>query len=121
MQMWIGLLGIVVGTLMIGQWAIALAAGRVPELQTRPIEIRLHLVAEFATGIVLILGGLATGIALPAGPPLLLFGLGMLTYTAIVSPGYFWARRQRTPVVMFALIVVVAILAAIWLVGSLAG
>lgn len=121
MQTWIGLLGIAVGALMIGQWAIALAAGRVPELQTRPIEIRLHLVAEFATGIVLIAGGLATVITLPVGPPLLLFGLGMLTYTAIVSPGYFWARGQRAPVVMFALIVVVAILTATWLISSLAG
>lgn len=121
MQTWIGLLGIVVGALMFGQWAIALATGRVPELQTRPIEIRLHLVAEFASGIVLMVGGLATVIALPVGPPLLLFGLGMLTYTAIVSPGYFWARGQRAPVAMFALIVIAAILAAVWLIRSLAG
>jgi hypothetical protein len=120
-QTGIGLLGIVVGVSMLGQWAVALARRRVPELQTRPIEIRLHLIAEFATGIVLIVGGLATVIALPVGPPLFLFALGMLTYTAIVSPGYFWARGERPPVVMFALIIVGTIIAAIWLIASLSG
>jgi hypothetical protein len=49
----------------------------------------------------------------------LLFGLGMLTYTAIVSPGWFLARGQRAPVAMFAVLVVIALVGAASLTASL--
>jgi hypothetical protein len=115
----IAVVAIAIGVLMLGQWALAIARGRVPELATRPAEIRLHLVAEFATAAVLIVGGIATVIA-PAGRPLLLFGLGMLTYTTIVSPGYFLDRGERGPVAMFGAIVIFAIAAAVALTLDLA-
>jgi hypothetical protein len=34
---------IVVGLLMLGQWAFILLSGNVPELKTRPAEIFLHI------------------------------------------------------------------------------
>ncbi|GEM_PF-6815152 len=48
---------------------------------------------------------------------LALAGLGMLLYTVIASPGYFIARHQRAPAVMFA---VLAVLTAAATVGLLA-
>ena len=116
----IAVVAIAIGVLMFVQWAVAIARGRVPELATRPAEIRLHLVAEFATATVLIIGGVAS-IAIPFGLPLLLFGLGMLTYTTIVSPGYFLDRGERGPVVMFGAIMAFAIPAAIALILDLSG
>lgn len=121
MTTWIGLAGIAIGVLMVGQWVVALLTNRVPELESRPIEIRLHLIAEFATAIVLIVGGIGTLAGVGIAPPVLLFGLGMLTYTAIVSPGWFLARGQHAPVVMFAVIVVIALVGAASLAVNLAG
>ena len=44
---------------------------------------------------------------------LALVGLGMLLYTVIQSPGYFLARHQWPPVVMFAVLGVLTSLAII--------
>jgi hypothetical protein len=49
-----------------------------------------------------------------------LFGFGMLTYTAVVSPGYFLGRGERSPVAMFAVIILVALLSAASLIAELA-
>lgn len=116
----IGVVGVAIGALMIGQWATALARGSVPELRTRPAEIRLHLAAEFATAAVLIAGGLLTIGGMSVGSPLLLFAMGMLAYTAVVSPGYFLDRGERGPVAMFAVIVLIALGSAAWIIVDLA-
>ena len=51
--------GILVGLLMIAQWAFSILAGDVPEFQTAPWEIALHLAAEISTALMLIIGGIA--------------------------------------------------------------
>jgi len=48
---------IVVGLLMIGQWGVSLATKQVPELETEPIRIAFHLVAETLTAFALIVDG----------------------------------------------------------------
>ena len=42
-----------------------------------------------------------------------LVGLGMLLYTVIQSPGYFLARHERAPVVMFAVLALLTIAAIV--------
>jgi hypothetical protein len=49
-------------------------------------------------GGALLIAGESTGLA-PAG-------LGMLLHTVIASPGYFVARREWAPAVMFAILIV---------------
>ena len=89
--------------------------GRCRDLEVAPIEIGLHLTAEFVTAALLVAGGI---VVLTGGRTVVLtIALGMLLYTVIQSPGYFLARREWAPVVMFALLgvaTVVAILATIW-------
>ncbi len=116
MQSIVAAFAIVVACLMAAQWAAALRTGRVPELATRPAEIRLHLLDEFLTAAVLATGGTTTIGGWAPGRSILLLGLGMLTYTAIVSPGYFIDRRERGPVVMFAAILALTAAGAIALV-----
>ena len=53
------LTAICIGALMAAMWIFFLAAGQVPELQTRPMEIVLHLVAEFTTGVLLVVAGIS--------------------------------------------------------------
>ncbi|MGD8625314.1 MAG: hypothetical protein PVJ34_12300 [Anaerolineae bacterium] len=100
---------LVVGAGMIGQWALFLATGQVPELQTEPLRIRFHLAAEFATALALIVGGLALLANQPWGRWLYLLAVGMLLYTVIVSPGYFAQKGQWAFVAMFAAILLLAL------------
>ncbi len=93
---------ILVGALMFGQWGFFLAVGAVPELQTEPLALAFHLVAEFATAICLIAGGLALLRQAAWGKKLALLAAGMLAYTTIVSPGYFAQQGQWPLVGMFA-------------------
>jgi len=96
--------GIVVGILMIVQWIFSILSGGVPEFQTVPWRIGLHLAAEFATAVLLILGGIAVLRSLTWGSTVLLIGLGMVIYSEIVSPGYFAQLGQWPMVGMFVLL-----------------
>jgi hypothetical protein len=96
--------GILVGFLMIAQWIFSILAGGVPEFQTAPWEIDLHLAAEFSTAIVLLTGGITMLRSISWSRSVLLLGLGMVIYSEIVSPGYFAQRNQWAFVAMFAVL-----------------
>lgn len=96
--------GIVVGFGMIAQWALLIISGSVPELQTEPWRITLHLAAEMTTALMLITSGIATLKSIAWGKTVLLVGLGMVMYSEIVSPGYFAQLGQWSLVVMFAML-----------------
>jgi hypothetical protein len=102
--------GIVVGFGMIIQWSLSIGAGQVPEFQTEPWRIALHLVAEFSTALMLIVSGIATLKSIVWGKTALLLGLGMVIYSEIVSPGYFAQLGQWAMVGMFAVILIGAII-----------
>jgi hypothetical protein len=104
--------GIVVGFLMIAQWAVTILAGDVPEFENAPWEIAFHLAAEMSTAVVLIIGGLAALRSVAWSKPVLLLGLGMVIYSEIVSPGYFAQLNQWAFVAMFAVLLFGATLAA---------
>jgi hypothetical protein len=92
---------IVIGALMFGMWSFFLAAGTVPELETRPAEIVLHLAAEFLTAVMLIIGGFGLLRGSRWGFNAYLVASGLLTYTLIMSPGYYLARGEYVFVAMF--------------------
>lgn len=100
---------IIVGFLMLAQWGFFLAAGQVPEIQTAPVQISFHLFGEAATALALIISGISLLLGLKWGKAVAYIALGMLTYTVIVSPGYF-AQQGVWPLVgMFAAILVLAV------------
>lgn len=101
---------IIVGALMCGQWIFFLATGAVPEVQSEPIRIALHLAAEFFTAACLILSGVALLRKAPRAKDFALLSSGMLTYTVIVSPGYFAQQGQWSLVGMFAILLSLNIL-----------
>jgi len=96
--------GIVVGFVMIAQWAFFITSGNVPELQSEPWRIALHLAAELTAALMLIVSGIATLKATTWGKSLLLVGLGMVIYSEIVSPGYFAQQGQWALVGMFSVL-----------------
>jgi len=104
---------LVVGAGMIGQWLFFLVTGQVPELKTEPLRIRFHLVAEFATAIALLVGGIALLTNQTWGRWFYLLAMGMLLYTVIVSPGYFAEKGQWAFVGMFAAILLLALVSIV--------
>jgi hypothetical protein len=101
------------GIAMIGMWSMFLLTGQVPELQTKPWNIAMHLAAEFTTAVLLLIAGLALLRSVRWARRTALFALGMLVYTVIQSPGYYLDPVQPVFVVMFAVLGVLAVLIAL--------
>jgi hypothetical protein len=98
---------------MIIMWSFFMISGQVPELQTKPAEILLHIIDEFLTALLLVVSGAVVLRRIQWGNLTLLVALGMLFYTMIVSPGYYIQNGAPVFVVMFALLLAVGIFAAI--------
>ena len=105
-----------VGVLMLAWWVLSIRQGALRRPDRTPGEIRLHVVAEVLTAVVLLVGGASLAAGNGAGAALV--GLGMLLYTVVTSPGYFLARREWAPVVMFALLAVLGVAAVVALLAS---
>jgi len=96
--------GIVVGTLMVVQWAFLLASGQVVELRSEPVRIAFHLAGELIAGVGLVVAGSALLRGLAWAKLLYLVAVGMVMYSEIVSPGYFAQKGQWGFVIMFAVL-----------------
>ncbi len=103
---------IAVGALMGIQWLFFLATGNVPELETEPLAIGFHLVAELATAVALILAGIGLLRRASRALPVTLLALGMLLYTVINSAGYFAEQGVWVMVSMFGVLLILTLLAA---------
>ncbi len=101
---------IAVGVLMIGQWSFFLATGQVPELQTEPLGIAFHLVAEGVTAIALIGSGYSLLKEARWAREATFASLGMLTYTVLNSPGYFAEQGEWPLVGMFGVLLILTLL-----------
>jgi hypothetical protein len=100
-----------VAALMTLWWSMEIRNGVLSRPDRSRGEIALHLTAELATALLLGCGGVL--LALGGTRYVALVGLGMLMYTVIQSPGYFLARRELPPVVMFAVLAVLTIAAIV--------
>jgi hypothetical protein len=80
---------IIVGIAMICTWLIFIATNQVPEIKSAPIKITYHLIAEFITAILLLIGGYGLLTKRVWGFHLYLISMGLLLYTVIVSAGYY--------------------------------
>ena len=108
-----GIYGIVVGLLMVAQWSFFLVAGQVPELRTEPVRLAFHLAGEFATAAGLVASGAGLLRRKTWATPAYLVFSGMLLYSVIVSPGYFAQQGQWPFVLMFAVLLVLAVVSII--------
>jgi len=105
-----GIFSILVGAGMIVQWSLSYLSRKIPELKTEPIRIAFHIAAEMATAICLVTAGSALLLGAAWGRDLFLVSMGMLFYTAIVSPGYFAQKGQWSWLVMFSVIIILGII-----------
>lgn len=104
---------IIVGLGMIGQWTASYVSRQIPELQSEPIRIGFHLAGEMATAVALLAAGIGLLLGATWAAVLFFIAMGMLFYTAIVSPGYFAQRGQWIWVLIFAVLIALGIVAVI--------
>ena len=95
---------ILIGVSIIGMWTILYIIGSIPEFDKEPIRIGMHLFAEIAAGIILILGAYGLLSNKRWGYNIYLISMGMLIYTLLVSPGYYAEKGNYLFVAMFAII-----------------
>ncbi len=78
-------------------------------LATEPARIAMHIAAEFATAVALIIGGWGLLKTKPSGKQIYLLATGALLYTMLQSPGYFFQNNESGFVIMVALLIVIAL------------
>lgn len=98
-----------VGISMILMWMMFYFTGSIPELESEPARIIMHLVAEFATAITLIIAGWGLIIGKIWGVNIYLLATGALIYTLIQSPGYFVQSGEAGFVAMFAVLIILSL------------
>ena len=99
----IAIYAILISVSIIGMWTMLYITGSIPEFDTEPIRIGMHLVVELATGIILILGAYGLLNNKKWGYNIYLISMGMLIYTLIVSSGYYAEKGNYFFVGMFAI------------------
>ena len=110
---------VAVGGLMIIMWSFFIVSGQVPEFQTKPAEILLHIVDELLTALLLVVSGVLVLRRIRWANLTLLIALGMLFYTLILSPGYYIRNGAAAFVVMFALLLALGLFAVVIQIRSL--
>ncbi len=105
---------IFIGLSIFGMWIMFWILGEIPELETEPIRIGMHLTAEFVTAVLLIVGGVALLKSWKYGIDLFQISMGMLIYTLIQSPGYFAEQGEFVFVMMFAMFLLIAGILLVW-------
>ena len=109
------LYSIIIGIAMIGMWLSLIANNQVPEINTEPIRITYHLIGEFLTAILLLIGGFGLYDNRGWGFHMWLIAMGMLLYTVVVSAGYY---GQLGDVVFMGMFSVMQLLTIVFIVVS---
>lgn len=104
---------IIIGFAMICMWVVFLITNQVPEINTAPLKISYHLLAEFLTALLLLIGGFGLFTKKEWGFHLYLISMGMLLYTVIVSAGYY---ANLGDIIMVGMFTVFQILTAFFIV-----
>jgi hypothetical protein len=101
---------IIIGIAMIGMWLSLITTNQVPEINTEPIRITYHLIGEFLTAILLLIGGFGLFTNRGWGFHVFLISMGMLLYTVIVSAGYYGQIGDMIMVGMFTIFQVLTVI-----------
>lgn len=101
---------IFIGVSMIGMWTALLGTGQVPEINTEPIYLLYHLIAEFLTAITLLIGGFGLFANRKWGLKVYLISMGMLLYAVLIAGGYYAQKSEWTMIGMFTSFTILTIL-----------
>lgn len=74
---------------MLCMWFLLLIKREVPDLKTKPTQLYFHLVAEFITAIMLIVGGVGLITNQFWGEVTFFIAIGMAIYSTINAAGFY--------------------------------
>ena len=97
---------ILVGLLMMGMWGMLVFTNQVPYLDTPEMEIKLHILTEMLTAVLLVLGGVSVLRGWENLTNLHYVSQGMLIYAVINSSGYYIDMGEPMMVVMFGVLLI---------------
>jgi len=92
------------GLSMLGMWALLLRTGQVPELLVTPFEMAFSILADCATGLMLLIGGYGLYTGRGWGSQAFLVSQGALFYSLMFAIGYYGQRGESIYLGMFAVI-----------------
>ena len=70
----------------------------------------MHIIADVATGILLIVSGTALFLGLGNAEHLWMLSMGMLIYTLVNSSGHYLQRNDKAMIVMFASMFIISVI-----------
>jgi hypothetical protein len=88
---------------MLCMWLMLLLKKEVPELNTKPTQIFFHLIAEFLTSIMLIIGGVGLLLNQFWGIAVFFIAIGMAIYSTINAAG-FYGQLKDWPIFIILLV-----------------
>lgn len=80
---------IIIGIAMLCMWLLLLMKREVPDLKTKPTQIYFHLISEFLTSIILIIGGIGLIMNQFWGLAVFFIAIGMVIYSTINAAGFY--------------------------------
>ena len=103
---------ILVGLAMIVTWIVLLNTNQVPELETAPLTITMHIAAEFITAIVLLIGGIGLLLNRTWSFNMFLLSMGMLIYAVVNASGAYAQQGNMAMVAVFIFVLVLSVILA---------
>lgn len=90
---------------MIGMWSMLILSDQVPGLDSAQVEIKLHILTEMLTALMLIIGGLSV-LMKRRHTELHIISQSMLLYAILNSSGYYIDKGETVMVFMFGVLLV---------------
>ncbi|MFW9878633.1 MAG: hypothetical protein ACFFG0_36600 [Candidatus Thorarchaeota archaeon] len=101
---------IIIGIAMVCMWIFLLGKREVPELDTKPTQISFHLIAEFLTSIILIIGGIGLFTDQSWGLAIFYISIGMVIYSTINAAGFYGQLKDWPMFIMLIVFTLVSLL-----------
>jgi hypothetical protein len=101
---------IIIGIAMLCMWIFLLGKREVPDLTTKPTQIFFHLIAEFLTSIMLLVGGFGLFTDQSWGTVIFYIAIGMVIYSTINAAGFYGQLKDWPMFIMLIVFTIISLL-----------
>ncbi len=101
---------IIIGIAMLCMWIFLLGKREVPDLTTKPTQISFHLIAEFLTSIMLLIGGFGLFTDQSWGTVIFYIAIGMVIYSTINAAGFYGQLKDWPMFIMLIVFTIISLL-----------
>ena len=107
---------IIIGIAMLCMWIFLLGKREVPDLTTKPTQISFHLIAEFITAVMLLIGGFGLFSNQSWGIVIFYISIGMVIYSTINAAGFYGQLKDWPMFIMLIVFTIISLLITILIV-----